>query len=321
MEVIGDRFEEPVRAVSEETGVPMAALHTSGLKLTTLAVMQDWLYTSLASLAPGDAAPSDGAFNLIGMPEMNTETAEPIQLLEPMGLQLNGAYPHGASLDHWRAIGQASASFVVDASAFPKLSKQLEATGQKIEEIPLPVGPEQSAAFYRTIATAMDREADMEAVLEPLLKEAGAALAPTREKVDGMPLAMAIRMLNTYRADQLAYDGLGDYAFLRECGFDVSIFVQGPPEEGEKFAATLVDKYGIEAPIHVFAGPLALSDQMRERGFRVAYAPDSSTANLRRAGIAVVPTRIFPPFFSGVAQSVALLDRLVDEGRALEEGE
>ena len=44
VEVIGDRFETVVDQVAEETGIPMAALHTSGLKLTRLVDMQDWLY-------------------------------------------------------------------------------------------------------------------------------------------------------------------------------------------------------------------------------------------------------------------------------------
>ena len=53
-----------------------------------------------------------------------------------------------------------------------------------------------------------------------------------RKRMAGFPIAMAIRMLNTYRSDQLAYDGLVDYAFER-AWLSSHLFIQGPPEEKE----------------------------------------------------------------------------------------
>lgn len=53
VEVIGAQYVETVERAAEATGVPMLALRTSGLALTSMRAMLDWLYVSLAKLPPG----------------------------------------------------------------------------------------------------------------------------------------------------------------------------------------------------------------------------------------------------------------------------
>ena len=129
-----------------------------------------------------------------------------------------------------------------------------------------------------------------------------------------MRMAMAIRMLNSYRADQLAYDGLGDFEMLRDAGFDITLFVQGPPEEASKFEAS-VQAWGIDVPVVVFPGPWKLAEAMQETGIQVACAPDSSHNTISRAGIPMLGARTLRPYFSGLAHNVELLRRLISESR------
>lgn len=53
VEVINAPYLETVERVAAETGVPMVGLRTSGLALTSMPKMLDWLYVTLAKLPPG----------------------------------------------------------------------------------------------------------------------------------------------------------------------------------------------------------------------------------------------------------------------------
>jgi len=363
VEVIGDRFEVVVDKVSEETGVPMVALHTSGLAMSTLKEMQDWLYDSLAgllqtegldqrwlrqsgnlakeilldreginadqtrsmhkkqaSMMPPGAVDKDRCVNVFGMPEFGGIDAEPMEILENMGLQINGFFPHDTSLRQWRSIGHGAATFIADKNAYPRLSSRLEEQyGQKVEEIPLPIGLSQTTRFYQVIAETFGCERDLESILKPHLDQAEAVLKPLQLEAKSMRMAMAIRMLNSYRADQLAYDGLGDFEMLQDAGFDITLFVQGPPEEASKFEAS-IQAWGIHVPVVVFPGPWKLAEAMEEASIQVACAPDSSHNTISRAGIPMLGARTLRPYFSGLAHNVELLRQLISEAHGGGEG-
>ena len=311
VEVIGDRFEIVVDQVSEATGIPMTALHTSGLKLTRLVDMQDWLYATLATLASGSQQQVAGTINIIGLQDGVANHPELREMVKDLGLTIGGIYPNGTSFSDWQRIGEAEKSFVVDASAFPRLTAHLESLGQEVLEVPLPIGLQQSRRFYEIMGTAVGKGEEVAILLEERSREASAEIDAIRKELNGFPMAMAIRMLNTYRSDQLAYDGLGDFALLKECGLRVALFVQGPPEEKPAFVETLQERYGIQDPVEVFPGPWLLGERLREFGYRHAIAPDSCTATLRQSGVAAIPSRTFPPFFAGVSAGVALIRRLL----------
>lgn len=313
VEVIGDQFDETVDRLSLETGVPMAALHTSGLKMAQLAEMQDWLYETLADLADTSIRPQNDTFNLIGMPEWAEESPETNEVFRAVGITLNGMYPNATAWSTWRRIGGAQKSFVVDMQSTPKLVKKLESLEQGVLEIPLPIGAQQTTQFYATIADAFGVASDMDEFLSLRKERAEQAIATFRDSFRGTPIALTLRMLNTYRSDQLAYGGLGDFAFLEECGLHVSLFIQGPPEEHDRFASTLLNQYGVSNPVHVFPGPWVLGSHLRDRGFRQAIAPDSCTATLRNDGVSVIPSRTFAPFYAGIESSLRSLTRLFTE--------
>lgn len=343
VEVIGDRFETVVEQVAKETSIPMVPLHTSGLAMFSQTRMLDWLYDTLASLPPGDPvdrsrlhaeglvaidalfrgarpgraaaparepAPREKRLNLVGLPETDG-VPEPIGVALALGLEVNGVYPFGASSAEWRAISHASAAFVVDAGMLPRLRRRLEALGQAIVDLPLPVGLGPTRECYARIARHYGVEAALDAALADRVAPIEAALAKARARVGGMRMAVAIRMLNTYRADQLAFEGLGDLDALREAGFDVTLLVQGPPEQAARdaFAKTLARR-GVDLPFEVFAGPFAFGECLRKGRYDVCYASDSSREAAREAGVPMIAARGLAPYLEGVVPNLELLTRL-----------
>ena len=352
VEVIGDRFEVVVDNVSEATGIPMIALHTSGLKLSSQRAMLDWMFSALAQLPPtpakdhswqrqaaemaldllfGDADTSTlqgqmkrlidqpsgaGRVNLVGLPDTHGRMPEPLEILGRAGIEVNGVYPFGAGISDWRAISHADATWVVDEEMFPKFVGTLKGFGQDIIEMGLPVGLAPCVAFYRSVAERYGVSDQMDAVLEPMVHQLSDRMNALRAETRGMRMAVAIRMLNTYQSDQLAYEGLGDLPALQEMGFEVTLLVQGPPEESTRtaFAARLAE-LGYDLPFTVFPGPWILGDYLVEGGFDVACVPDSSRDEAHAAGVPMISARALAPFLEGVGNNVALVERLVREAR------
>lgn len=313
VEMIGDRFERVVDQVASSAGIPMVALHTSGLRLGSQQEMLDWSFETLAALSGRDD-PRPGSINLVGLPEMYWHHKELLGLLEDMGLALNGSYPHGASLDDWRGIRRAAASFVVDRSLVPRLARRLEEAGQPVVEVPLPLGVAATDDFYRVIAKQFGIEDQAEPILAAARRHARARLEEFRARRGGLRMAMGIRMLNDYRADRLAYQGLGDVRALSEMGFDLALFVQGPPEEDTRreFGDAL-RAAGCDLPFEVFADPWSLGERLRGRGFDLACLADHGREEAAKAGIPMVPSGSLLPLYAGVEHNLSLMDRLLDE--------
>ncbi len=358
VEMIGDRFERLVERMAERLGVPMRALHTSGLALGSQAEMLDWLFSTLAGLPPIEATdpawyrslrplvrelvfakerrelavsralqercaavavpgsvPAERSLNLIGLPESrDPNRVEPVRVLQQLGMEVNGLYPFGTSLADWRAIGLAGVSVVVDRELYPRLVERLVEMGQDVIEVPLPVGLEQSERFYRLIAEAFGKQQRLEEELAGCRDDARAALESFRRRWSGVRLAMGIRLLNNYRADQLAYEGLGDAWALAEMGLDLTLMVQGPPEqEARKRFAERLGQLGCELPFEVFPDPWNLSERLAAGAFDVAYLADHSREEAAKAGVPMIVSRGLAPYLDGIADNLALLDRLLGE--------
>lgn len=358
VEMIGDRFERVVDEISQKSGVPMAALHVSGLKLGSQGEMLDWLFETLADLPPAETAapgwcrragtlgfsifirqrqrdlqaakdlfgqisklespqkPAPGrSLNFIGLPEGGRGgRMEPVVVLEDLGLEVNGIYPYGASLDDWRSIGQAGTSFVVDRQLYPRLIGRLERMGQRVVEIPLPVGVAQTDRFYRIVAETCGLGGKLDDYLQEQGRRAKARLEVFQKRRGKLRMAMGIRLLNNYRPDQLAYQGLGDVLALAEMGFDLTLLVQGPPEErSRKEFKSQLESLGCDLPFEVFPDPWSLSERLQAGRYDVAYLADHSREEAAKAGVPMVVSRGLAPFFAGIFHNLATLDRLLDE--------
>lgn len=349
VEVIGDRFETVVEQVAKETSIPMVPLHTSGLAMLSQTRMLDWLYDTLAALPAGEPVdrswqretglvaldalfrgarrehvtaiarkeptPLARRLNLVGLPESDG-VPEPVAIAGALGLEVNGVYPFGASSSEWRAIRHAAAAFMVDASMLPRLRRRLESFGQAIVDLPMPVGLGPTRACYADIAKTFGVEGELDRVLADRIAPIEAAIARSKSRIGGTRMAVAIRMLNTYRADQLAFEGLGDLGALVEAGLDVTLLVQGPPEEASRAAfAKSLSARGITLPFEIFAGPFAFGEALQRGRYDVCYASDSSRQAARDAGVPMISARGLAPYLEGVVPNLELLARLVGEAR------
>lgn len=304
VEVIGDRFETAVEEVAAETGVPMVPLHTHGLALMSLTRCQDWLYASLARLPQH---PGKGGANLLGVPPEGLREVR--EVLTALGVPINGVYPNGTSLEAWQQITSADHTFAVDPSMYPKLGRVLEQAGQPVHEVPMPVGPEGSRAFYRAIAEVFGRAEALDAVLAEREAAHQEALDALRRRAEGVRLGFCIRMLNAHRTERLAHDGLGDLPFLRSLGFDVHIFIQGPPEEGprKQFAKQLDEQGFGDLPFDVFMGPWKLSEALASHGMQLAVMSEVVRNEVEGAGVIVIPSGSMRPFYQGIGSNLAVL--------------
>ena len=129
VEVIGDRFEMVTEDVSRETGVPIAALHTSGLKMTRLVDMQDWLFASLAEMKEGKGAQKPQSFQTIGFMGEQSSFPEFESVIHDLQLTHHGEFPSQSFFSAWETDEVPDKSFVVDATTFPKLISTLTSQG------------------------------------------------------------------------------------------------------------------------------------------------------------------------------------------------
>ena len=251
--------------------------------------------------------------NFIGLPspaDMGGYQPEWTDVLDELGVVITGNFPASATLDDWRGVRFPAVTFVLDRSLYPKTINALEKAGQRVVDVPLPVGIGPSEAFYKTIGRELGLEAEVEAAIAPRKEAALAHAAAFAERHGGLRMAMGLRQLNNYRTDQLAQQGLGDFAALSEFGFAITLMVQGPPEKEAKFAK-LFQAHGVTNPFEVFPEPWNLSAHLGGGRFDIAYLADHCRGEARKAGVPMIVSRTLFPGFSGVDRNArAMRERL-----------
>lgn len=251
-------------------------------------------------------------FNLLGLPRLRSSgmLSEMDRILQQVGLHKVGNYPSDCSLDDWQAITFASATFILDRSLYPRLINVLEDAGQDCIEVPLPVGVEQTLAFYRAIGKAFDlEEAIMEAV-QPMAEEARKKVNAFKAQYGGKRLAFGMRMNNNYASDQLAHQGLGDYHHMLELGFNPTLLVQGPPEKKERFKR-MFETRGIQHDFHMFSEPWTISEHIDGDRYDLAYLADHCRAEARKAGVPLLVNRGLVPFFEGIDYNLRHVEQIL----------
>jgi nitrogenase molybdenum-iron protein alpha/beta subunit len=276
----------------------------------------DWVHKEVSAFPERPRIRRETAVNLVGLPEAvrsGAQVPEYVDVLRACGLDVVANYPRTSSLEAWRAIRFAKASFVADRSLYPKLTKVLEDSGQIVCDVPLPTGLDQTRRFYAAIAEIYGVQDRMAAATAQIEEEASTALDAFRKKYAGLRVAMGLRMLNNYEADQLAYQGLGDHRAMVELGFDLTVMVQGPPDKRDKFER-MFEAHGIDVPFEMFAEPWTLSERLGGGRFDAAYLADHCRGECRKAGVPHIVSRELDPFFAGVPGNLRFLDRVLSRG-------
>ncbi|MBI5210175.1 MAG: hypothetical protein HY927_09425 [Elusimicrobia bacterium] len=323
MEMIHDDFESVAKEVQAKTGARILTLRTHGLKAGSQAEMVDWLYSSLAGLAQAGPAgeshrdPSGRTLvNFIALPELQEDATrrELASFLPQSGLAVNGNYPFDTSLEDWLKIGKAAASFVVDKALFPRLIAKLEEMGMPCVEVPLPVGLAQTEKFLAALASVSGAHEPLRAGIAASRERALRKFESFRGRFGGLRVAVGMRMVNNYRADQIAYDGLGDLAFFVEAGFQTTLFIQGPPEPtARRQFAKRLDQLGCRLPFHVFPDPIDLPPLLKAGRFDVAYLADHAKGEATKAGIPLVRSRSLEPFYDGAVRNLEYLEAVLKD--------
>jgi len=135
-----------------------------------------------------------------------------------------------------------------------------------------------------------------------------ARLEAFRARFGGVKLAYGLRMNNNYQADELAYQGLGDYPALVDMGFDVTLLVQGPPDKAEKFAK-MYDRRGTGMRFQMFAEPWVLGEVLAEGGFQAAFVADHCRSECQKANVPMIALRSLEPYYEGSIESANYLER------------
>ncbi len=257
--------------------------------------------------------PVDRCVNFIGLPADGVRSSELATALGSADIQIAGLYPFEADLRGWRSISHAAVNVVADRRLYPRLLAQLEQShGIGSVEVPLPIGLEQSLQFYRTIGDFFNAREALDRALAPQVAAARARVDAfrARARAGNIRVAMGIRMLNNYQVDQLAYEGLGDVEALAELGFDLTLLIQGPPEERARFEEMLAG-IGVTYPMHVFPSPWNLAPLLVEGNYQVAYLADHSWEEAQKAGIPMIKSRGLAPLLTGVERNLTALAELL----------
>lgn len=321
VEMVYDTYDMTVLEVSERTGTPIIPLRTSGLKHGSQAAMVDWLYSTFAELAHkggGGASPegNKGRLNLIGMPYLNNEQVggELRRLMREAGLEINGVYPYETGFEDWMRIHRAEANVVVDQSLFPKLLASLEKNGISSVEVPLPVGYTSTIGFLDEIGRRFGVLDKMRAAYAEPAGMVRERLAAFKKRFGGLRVAVGLRMVNNYRVDQLAYDGLGDVSTFIEAGFSAHLFIQGPGDErSRKHFADRLRQLGCALPFEVFPDPFDLPPLLETLRPDVAYLADHARWETRKIGVPLIQSRSLEPLFEGALRNLDYLEKVLTE--------
>jgi hypothetical protein len=312
VEVIGDQFQTVVDAVSEETQVPMVALHTSGLKLSTQQDMLDWCFDTLAGLGAVPATPpSKSGVALLGMPSDARGSAEIKMVLEGTDLDFQGSFPRGATLQDWKHLPNAQHVLVSDHAMFPRLMGRLEQTAGRITEAPLPYGLEQSMEVYDLLGSMTS--GSLSPHLETLRKRAEEEVATFREQWGGARMALGIRMHNSNQFDMVARGGLGHVRLFTELGLDVTLLIQGSPDPSMQAVwKKLLAEHGVHLPFDVFPGPYAVGDCLAKGEYQLACVADWMHHQASDTGIPIVFSHQLRSWLGGVVHNIRHLNRKLE---------
>lgn len=328
--------------------VPMVALHTHGLRVGSQAAMLDWMFSTLAALpsrmaktaepepprikeallsavkavVKRDSASWDEArahyrgqpmfqersINLLGFPRGRWgHRLELDSFLEGHDVAIT-ALPGHATLEEWRNATQARATFAFDRGLYPKLIEALEGAGSTVVDVDIPVGIEASRSFYADVGSRLGLADVVAAASREPEAQAREAVAAFRRRHGGMRMAMGLRLGNNYHADHIGRMGLGDFQFLSECGFTITLLVQGPPEKHERFAVFFRDN-GIDQPFVMFPEPWTISQWLDGDRYDIAYLLDHCRGEADKAGVPMIASREFEQGFAGVAENIRYLER------------
>ncbi len=318
-EMIGADPVPVCREIERESGVPIVAVPTSGLRLRTQAEIADWVAKTMVQGFGRSSLPDPDALNLIGFPTdpphhpdqiHRTFQGEVAAALGPIGLRVNSQAPIGATFDDWRNLPLAGLSIVVDRQLYSGLLGVLQRPDHQVIELPSPLGLGRSDAFYKAIAAATSRSIDDSLENLEIRQKAVEGLELARKRFGGQRLAYGIGSHHNFRPDDLASEGLGALPLLMEMGFEIEIVIQerDRPDVHDRIQRNL-QAMGIELPYRLFYEPAVLAPTLAQGNFDVAYLSDFLRGQAAQIHLPTVDLGHLVPGYLGVVSAVRQFDR------------
>lgn len=322
-EMIGADPLPVCQKISEETGVKVLPVRTSGLVPRTQAAIMDWFAEVMWREFGAHGPPEPKAINLIGYdtyrpPDPRFERLafrhEVQSVLKQFGLTLNATVPAGGRLRDWEALPKAGLTLVAERALYERLCSLIESGERKIVEVAPPVGLRRSDQFYGALAHYAGLS---NAVLESLpgRAEAEAALERARKAFSGRRLAYGLGSHHNFEGPQMVYDGLGDLAIFQEMGFEVVLVIQerDKPEVHARIRKNL-EALGISLPYQLFYEPATLAPILKESGAEIAYLSDFLGGEAHKARIPMVRLGGIRSGYGGVAEAVDMVEAALEGG-------
>lgn len=350
--MIGDNIKNVTRKTAKSLGMAAVAQITHGLKPKSPAEVVDKLYTTLCKRAAPASGDVSGRVNLVGIGMDRGERAEIERILGDLNLTVNVVLDERASIEDFLAVGQAAFNIHPGPHMLVDFAKSCEERlGIGSIEVPLPYGVSATDRFYGIIAEAVGRQHTPASAAVTDLRAAAVASTATftarmGERFEGRKprLGYNIGSVRSFDLRRIALEELGELPMMRELGFEVQLFIQGPQHEANwDRTATVLGELGVSEPFVLFPDPgllvhfLAAADQQLDLFYGARFLGDQllqlnvPLAHHREtrlgyggvaANCATLQAALESRFFSHFAQEITTAGgtELLDEMRAIGKG-
>ncbi len=284
--LLGEDLSAVAERASRRNGVPVICPHGPAMQFTGQVEVADRFAALMIGLCePGEADPD--SVNLMGFdpgPEL-------IDSLARAGVRVNAVLDLGAPFAAWQAIPAAAWTLVVDARMYADSLRACERRlGQRIREVPYPVGLTGSQAFVRAVIEAVRPDGPGAALDKRVLDKARQAVEGARARTRGLRLGYNLGSLKNFEPVSLARAGLLDLPAYEELGFEISLLLQGDDRRRRRDAARReLDGLGCAAPLSIFADTIAFGQLCRSLACELVVGADYLGPQLTGSGIGFLP--------------------------------
>ena len=318
--MIGDNIKNVTRKTAKQLGMRAVAQITHGLKPKSPAEVVDKLYTTLCRTAAPAQGDVSRRVNLVGIGMDRRERAEIERVLGTLGLTVNVVLDERAPVADFLRVGQAAWNIHPGPHMLLDFSERCaQRLGIRSVEVPLPYGVAGTDRFYGTIAEAIGLEetppgAEVTALREAALAARDDFLARQQQRFGQRTpvLGYNIGSVRSFDLRRIALEELGELPMMRELGFDVRLFIQGPQHEAnhERTAGVLA-ALGVDLPFELFPDPGLLVHFLRDPAQRpdLFYGARFLSDQLMQVNLPLAHHRETRLGYGGMAANCGLIDR------------
>ncbi len=311
-EIVGDDINQCAAGFSRTSSIPVIAVTSSGTNTISQSRVIDW-HAALMYCACDESLPVDGSsINIIGFPEDTDNYISGI--IEASGIRINAWLHETSSLSEWKKLPAGAVNIVPQKNLFPSILEKMANRSEAIEA-PVPIGMKNTDMFLTAIASAMGLEQKMPGIIAPARKNAEKAATELRRKCTGIRMGYNIGTNRNYVPASVALDGMSEVTAFSELGFDVTLLIQGSPDDRRRKLITghLAD-LNINASIDIFVDNVSILPVLKKHGFGFIYCIESLSEIVRPSGTPMIGLGRLKMGYGGCIENIRLIERTVFGG-------